>query len=134
MKRTHGQRTLWTRKEMHCGSKPKKPADEGHKAPARQAATVAGRGVPPGGAYRAAATERALMTDDRRLKRLLKERDQLIDAWQRNTREIAGLSTVGALLDLSNATQWHRPVRELYAAAKPRRKRARARRPSSRKS
>ena len=104
------------------------------KCPVGQTATVAGRGVPPGGAYRAAATERALMTDDRRLKRLLKERDQLIDAWQRNTREIAGLSTVGALLDLSNATQWHRPVRELYAAAKPRRKRARARRSSSRKS
>jgi hypothetical protein len=42
--------------------------------------------------------------NDRRLAALLHQRDQLIAAWQRNTQEIASLSTVGALLDLSNAS------------------------------
>jgi hypothetical protein len=37
---------------------------------------------------------------DRRLARLFAERDRLLLAWQRNTAEIAGLSTLGALLDV----------------------------------
>jgi hypothetical protein len=67
--------------------------------------------------------------DDRQLVALIRVRDHLIAAWQRNTQEIASLSTVGALLDLSNASYWRRPPSEQYgAAAKPRRKRFRTHR------
>jgi hypothetical protein len=39
-------------------------------------------------------------TRDRHLQRLLAERDRLLLAWQENTAEICGLSSLGGLLDV----------------------------------